>query len=260
MQIKCRWAPSLGKLEGTAEEVWGTAPYNPETDIEKPCVFFGLYGLPDFYALWRHEGKKWILWAGSDIRHFLGGYWLDEAGEVLIEPSPLATWIRRNCESWVENDAEKKALEDVGIESSVCPSFLGNVDNFTPQEISEEPRYYSSVSGNDFGLYGWDAINAAAEKNPRITYYLYGNTVPWHGPQNVVVRGRMPKEAMNEEIKSMTGAMRMVAFEGCSELIVKSVLWGQRPVSLIPYKFLNSKNPRKALLSILNRFPWNTKR
>ena len=77
MKWQCKWSPTLGELEATHQEVWGTSDYVSD---ETPTVFFGLYGLPDFYALWRHKGRKCILWTGSDIRHFRDGYWLDEKG------------------------------------------------------------------------------------------------------------------------------------------------------------------------------------
>lgn len=256
-EIKCRTAPSLGDgFAGTPEQVWGTKPYNPETDKENPCVFFGLYGLPDFYALWRHKGKRWILWAGSDIRHFINGYWLEDEGRIKLDPKPLAEWISKNCESWVENEVEYETLKNIGIEAKVCPSFLGDVSKFSPQKIDSKLRYYSSVSGDDFKLYGWDKINKLAEENPHIEYHLYGNTIPWEAPPNVIVHGRVPHEVMNSEIRSMTGAIRMTEFDGCSEIIVKSVLYGQKPISLIHYDFLYSDNPREELLKIINNFPW----
>src|SRR3990167_1413770 len=255
--IYCRWSPTLGSLEDTAENIWGTPEY--EGDKEEPTVFFGLYGFPDFYSLWRHRGKKYILWAGSDIRHFSQGYWLERDGVVKLDPKPLALWIQRNCDSYVENTVEYDELAKWGIIAKIVPSFLGNVDNFTPQIIDSKKRYYSSVSGNDFDLYAWGKLNKIAEENPDIEYHFYGNTVLWKAPQNVIIHGRVPKEQMNKEVKNMTGAIRMVEFEGCSELIVKSVLWGQKPISLIDYDFLHSDNPREELLKVLNNFPWNLK-
>ena len=257
----CRTAPSLGAgFAGDALSAWGTPPYEPEKHINENVCFFGLYGLPDFYTLWRHKGKKAILWAGSDIRHFINGYWLSEKGDIRLSPRPLAEWIQKNCESYVENGIEYDALVKWGIESKIIPSFLGNIDDFKPQEIDKELRYYSSVSGNDFKLYGWDKINQIAKQNPDTKYYLYGNTIPWEAPQNVIMRGRISQKEMDNEIKSMTGAIRMTEFDGCSELIVKSVLWGQKPISMIYYPFLVSNDPREELLSVLNKFPWNNKK
>ena len=85
----CRWSPTLGALEDTHQNVWGTHDYFPDS-LSHPAVFFGLYGLPDFYVMWRHKGRKCILWAGTDIIHFRNGYWLDPEGTIRLSPSPLA--------------------------------------------------------------------------------------------------------------------------------------------------------------------------
>lgn len=257
-QVYHRWSPTLGGgFAGTPEEVWGTLPYNSDKHINEDVVFCGLYGLPDFYALWRHKGKKYVWFCGSDITHFINGYWLDTRGSIKLSPHALATWINKNCESWVENEVEAKALSKVGIKTKICPSFLGNVDNFKPQEtyLHQAPRYYSSVSGNDFKLYGWDKINKLAKTDPNIRYYLYGNTIEWKAPKNVIVRDRLSQEEMDSEIKSMTGAIRLVEFEGFSEIVAKSILWGQKPISAIKYDY-----DRESLLKVLNCYPWNSKK
>ncbi len=248
-----RWAPSLGGgFAGTPEQVWNVKKYNPDKHINEKVVFCGIYSLKDFYALWQHKGKKFCWWAGSDIRHLINGYWLDDKGKIKLNPKPLAEWINKNCESWVENSVEYEALKKLGIKSKICPSFLGDVNKFKPQKLSKELRYYSSISGNDFKLYGWDLINKIAKKNPHIKYFLYGNTVPWKAPKNVIVRGRMSQKEMDNEIKTMTGAIRMVKFEGASEVALKSILYGQKLISLIEYPY-----NRKKLLRIVNRYPWN---
>ncbi len=63
LEWRCRYAPSLGPLEDTPLNIWGIDKYEPTDPLHSwnPVVFFGLYGLPDFYALWRHKGKKAIL-------------------------------------------------------------------------------------------------------------------------------------------------------------------------------------------------------
>jgi len=271
-----RWSPTLGALEDTAENVWGTTEY--EGDRDEPTVFVGLYGLPDFYALWRHRGKKWIFWCGSDITHFINGYWLEEGGAIKVDPKPLAEWINKNCESWVENLVEYKALKGIGIESKICPSFLGDVNNFpSSYQWSDRPKLYTSVSGDDFELYGWNKISNLANQNENMEFHLYGNKKNPNIPtiyHNVIVHGRVPKEQMNEEIKNMQGALRLVKFDGFSEIVAKSVLMGQWPVSLIPYPFMfpveqigllkNQKYPntegRNHYLKTLNCFPWNLKK
>ncbi len=247
---QCRYAPSLGALEGTPEEVWGTLPYLSE---DAPTVFFGLYGLADFYTLWRHQGKKAILWAGSDVRHFINGYWLDDEGSNRIDPEPLARWIQKNCESYVENGVEAEALRVFGIESKIVPSFMGNMDDYeVSYRANERPQVYASVSGDDFALYGWEQIEMVADKC-NVDFHLYGNTTPWYSKHsNVFVHGRVPKEQMNEEIKTMQAGLRVLEFDGFSEILAKSILWGQYPVSRIGYPHMGHYVDNAGLIEVLN--------
>lgn len=277
---KIRIAPSLGGgFAGTPQETWGVENY--ENDLDDPTVFMGLYGLPDFYTLWRHKGRKCIFWCGSDIRHFLDGYFLDKEGWIKLDPTALALWIHNFCESYVENEVERKVLLRLGIESKVVPSFLGNVKDYQVSYAwSEKPKVYTSVSGDDFELYGWDKIPVLALANPDIEFHLYGNTKSpglheWSTvhPHNVIVHGRVPQEQMNREIKEMQGALRLTEFDGFSEIIAKSLLWGQYPISLINYphtlkpenirqlKILEEPNHegREWLLSEINKYPWTLK-
>lgn len=271
MKWQCRIAPSLGELESTHTEIWNTVSYSPEKDIDTPCVFMGLYGLPDFYTLWRHKGRKAILWCGSDITHFINGYFLDEAGRIKIEPEQLAIWINENCESYVENGVEHEALQVMGIESKIVPSFLGKIDEYKIEyEPSSRPRVYTSVSGNDFRLYGWGKIPDLADQFPEVEFYLYGNTIDFpYTRANIIQRGRVTKEAMNDEIREMQGALRLTEFDGCSEIIVKAMLWGQYAFSEISYPGVNPiqhlgqlKNwtatnyKRDWWIKNLNKYPW----
>lgn len=272
---KYRWAPTLGRLESTAEEVWGIEKYNPETDQDNPVVFFGVYGLPDFYALWRHKGRKAILWAGTDILHFSNGYWLDDTGDIRLRAEPLAEWINKNCESWTENVAEHDLLDWFGIESTVCPSFLGNIDDFeVSYKYNERPKVYASVSGNNFKQYGWNKIPEIARQNPDIEFHLYGSSDWKSNLPNIFVHGRVPKEQMNAEIKEMQGGLRPLEFDGFSEILAKSVLWGQWPVSFIHYEHMlplseigtlkDKKEPnlagREYYRNLVNSYPWNNKK
>ena len=271
---QCRYAPSLGALEDTPGNVWGTLPY---TDPEAPAVFMGLYGLPDFIALWRHKGKKAILWCGSDITHFKNGYWLDDKGEIRLPSRQLAVWINKHCENYVENKVEQKALQGLGIGAIVVPSFLGDVKKFAVSyQWSEKPKLYTSVSGDNFELYGWDRIPQLAEDNPDVEFHLYGASVPTdrflpaEGIKNVFHHGRVPKEQMNEEIAKMQGGLRLTQFDGFSEIIAKSVLMGQWPVSLIEYPHVlklneicllkEKKEPnlegRRYYQNAINKYPW----
>lgn len=247
---KCRYAPSLGELEDTPQNIWGTEEY--EYDLDDPTVFFGLYGLADFYALWRHRGKKAILWAGSDIRHFIKGYWLDDRGEIRLDPLALAEWINKNCDCYVENGVEHEALMVYNIESKIIPSYLGTLEKELSYIPDERPSVYMSVSGDNFDLYGWHTIEQIADKC-EVDFYLYGNTIPFETKHsNVFIMGRVPKELMNEQIKGMQAGLRLTEFDGFSEILAKSVLMGQHPISYIAYPHIDSYKTIDELIKLLN--------
>lgn len=265
---QCYWSKTLGPLEDTHQKIWGTKDYENDTD---PTVFFGCYGLPDFYTLWRHKGRKCVLWAGTDIQHFIHGYWLDTEGRIRIGSGSLARWINTYCENYVENGREQEVLKQYGIDSKIVPSFLGDIDKF---EVSFKPgnKVYASVSGDNFEQYGWDKIKELATKFPLCEFHLYGNIKEWSCEnKNVVVHGRVPKDRMNLEIKRMQGALRLTRFDGASEIIVKAMLMGQYAFSFIEYPFVNrvedlgilldKKEPniegREWWRDNLNLYPWN---
>lgn len=254
---QCKVAGSLGGgFAGTPNEVWGTVPYENDTD---PTVFMGCYGLKDFMAINSHKGRRAIFWCGSDIRHLQAGYWFDETGKIRIEPYAMSRWINEYCENYCENEVEKVLLLTLGIESTIVPSFLGKVEDYPNQKLTTydgaKKQYYTSVSGDDFELYGWHNIPELARSNPTTEYHLYGNTKEWTcDEKNVILHGRISQSEMNEQTKSMTGALRLTKFDGASEILVKSTLWGQKPIS--PYIYYNWLGHRERLLSVLNKFPW----
>lgn len=270
--MKIRVAPSLGGgFERSFQEAWNLETYNPETDKDKDCVFAGCYGLPDFMAIRQHEGKKFCWWAGSDIRHLQGGYWLDEKGYIRLPSNNIAKYLDKYCENWCENEAERKALEWMGIHAKVCPSFLGDVNKFeVTYKHSERPKLYASVSGDEFGTYGWPKILELAVGHPDFEFHLYGNEREFEGSKNVFVHGRVPIDQMNKETAEMQGCIRLLPLEGFSEILCKSLLMGQYPISEIPYfgcltvddidklKYLLEPNiaGREHFIKILNKYPW----
>lgn len=277
-----RWAPSLGALESTPEKIWGTKPYNPQKHGNERVVFCGLYGLPDFFALWRHKGEKHIWWAGTDIQHFKNGYFLDEKGVNKIEPGQLTNWINHNCQNWVENEDERRLLQEAGIHipvSHVIPSYLGDVSKIkVSYKPSSRPKAYLSVSGDNFKMYGWDIIEMIAKDIPEVEFHLYGNTKPWKTKhKNVIVHGRVPKAQMNKEIAGYQIGLRLNTWDGFSEILAKAVLMGQYAVGTVEHPHIPTwfeldelvekirdaskqtkpnMKAREWYLKHLNRYPW----
>lgn len=247
---QCRYSPTLGALEDTPDNIWKTKPY---LDEFQDTVFMGMYSLNDFMALRAHRGRKAILWCGSDITRFMQGWWLDDEGTIRVEPERFAEWMQKNCEHYVENGVEHEALMVYGIESKIVPSFLGDVKGYELTYVNQSrPNVYASVSGDDFALYGWEQIEMIADKCA-VDFHLYGNVKPWESKHhNVIVHGRVPKEQMNEEVKHMQCGLRVLPFDGFSEITAKSVLWGQWPITRIGYPYITNFTTNEELVAALN--------
>lgn len=245
-------APSIGELEGPHELVWKTTEYK---DPHAPTVFFGCYGLPDFFAIHQHKGKRWVFWAGSDITHLQNGYWLEDGGTLRLDPTDMAAWLNKNAENWCENEVERKALEDMGIDAKVGQSFMGDIHEYTvTYKQNDRPSVYMSVSGDNFSLYGWDIVEQIADKCD-VDFHMYGSDNWTSVHPNVIVHGRVPKEQMNEEIKNMQSGLRLtVTMDGFSEITAKSILWGQYPIvaESFGYKHITSFRDLRNLVFQLN--------
>lgn len=217
-----------------------------------------MYGLPDFCAFRSHKGKKAILWAGSDLRYFADGYWIDDKGKQRVNPHDFAKYLKK-FDNWVENTVEADLLKKFGIKAKVCPSFLGKTNSFNVS-FKQGNKVYASVSGDDFNLYKWDLIEEIAGKVPDVNFYLYGNKKGWKTKhKNVIIRGRLSQKDMDNEIKNMQCGLRLLGFDGASEVVVKSVLWGQHAISKIAYPFVDNYKTKEDLINILKLLPLKQK-
>src|SRR3990167_2632640 len=248
--IYCRWAPSLGALEGTHQEVWGTKDYSWK-HRNKPCVFFGMYDLRDYLALWQHKGKAWVLWAGGDIRNLRTNFvfndgklkWLSIlfAGIAVNFRDFLIKHILNKAEHWVENEAEAWQLKDIGLKvSGICPSFLGNIKKYKVS-FKRGNNVYLSTSKDREGEYGWGIIQRIACALPEIEFRLFGTDpnldsefMKYRQPiPNIHYYVRMNKDIMNGFIKKMQCGLRLNKHDGFSEITAKSILWGQYPITYL---------------------------
>lgn len=250
---QCRIAPSLGALEGHPNDVWGTTDY---VSREVPTVFFGLYDLRDYIALWRHRGKCWVLWAGSDIRHLRSRFIFND-GKLLTLSQLFASltidfrqflikYVLTKAEHWVENEAEAWQLKNMGIKvSGIQPSFMGDVKKYKVSFQKGNKVWMSANRGRE-QEYGWHVVLQLAWALPAIEFHLYGSDWPdiqelldsqgitWkqYHP-NVFVHGRVSKKKMNAQVQKMQCGLRLNKHDGFSEVTAKSVLWGQYPITYL---------------------------
>lgn len=275
---QCKWAKSLGELDGTHQEAWGTSEYKFRYE---PTVFFGCYDLRDFIALWRHKGKAWVLWAGSDIRNLQSGFVLNDGKlkwlSKILRGNGWVFPILKKAEHWVENETEKIVLESLGIPVvGVCPSFLGNIRLPITYKQKRITNVFVSSGENRQEEYGFGIVERIAADAPDTYFHLYG--APWHTRHNnVVVHGRVSKKQFNRETAFMQIGLRLNEFEGFSEVLAKAVLRGQYAIGKVPHPFISTfendmdlivklnllrhqKHPnyigRKWYRENLNKFPW----
>lgn len=253
----CRMAPSLGALEDTPENTWGTPEYKYPEHKNEDTVFFGMYDVRDYYAFWRHKGKKWILWAGSDLRNLKDGFiWNDGKLKWLSRLCPgfkfiLKRILKKAENHYVENKAEWQILKDWGwINAWVVPSYLGDT-NLPVNYVWKNPAHvYISCGKGRQKEYGFDVVERIAQYLPKITFHLYGDH--WETTrENIVVHGRVPKEQMNYEIRHMQCGLRLNESDGFSEILAKAVLQGQYAISRIPYDLIPSYEDEWELIALL---------
>ena len=261
-EIKCCWSPTLGELEGTAESTWGTPEYQWPKDKQSPTVFFGMYSLRDYYALWRHKGVAFILWAGSDIVALDEG-WLFSDGKLKWLSWVFRGWFKKwlvrmlnkKAEHWVENRTERRRLLKNGIEvdkNHVRPSYMG--------DIKLKPKYRNcrrlhlflcSPEGRQ-EEYGFGIIERIAPLLPRHKFHLYG--AKWHSEhRNVIVHGRITKEQMNEEIANYQVGLRLNKHDGFSEITAKAILLGKHAITSVPFPFIPCFKDEDELVEIIKK-------
>jgi hypothetical protein len=282
---QCHWAKSLGELEATHQEAWGTTDYESR---HFPTVFFGLYDLRDYLALSVHKGKCWVLWAGGDIENLIHGFTLNDGKlKWLGKFLPLNWWLKgmlRKAEHWVEDEdeAEKLKMFLPSKKINICPSFLGKIDYWSDpiREYyhKQKPDVYVSCGKDRQWEYGFDTVERIAGKC-NVVFHLYGDD--WMtGHDNVIVHGRVSKEQFNKDIRHYQCGLRLNEHDGFSEITAKSVLMGQYPITRLRFEmipqynndrelieYLNSlrgctqpnRKGRKYYLETLNRYPWNDK-
>ena len=251
-KFQCRWAPSLGELEATHQEAWGTREYK---NIIDPTVFFGLFDLRDYIALAWHMGRKYVLWAGSDLRNLEERFIFNDGKlkflSKMFRGNKWVIPILRKAKHYVENQDEADKLARFGLKSTIVPSFLGNIHEFPlSYKQAYRPKVYISGHPHREDEYGFNFIQGIADAVPECIFHLYG--VEWKSERkNIVCHGWVPKDRMNEEIKGMQCGLRLNDSDGFSEITAKSILMGQYPITKLQYPMIPNFDNAAELVTLL---------
>ena len=258
VRFKCYMAPSLGGLEATPAEAWGTEPYKIFKDRNEPTVFVGLYDLRDYLVLYQHRGEKYVLWCSGDIDNLLAGFVLNDGKLQLISkifkglPSSFMDMLRYECSHYVEDDDEAEKLKSLGIRARVAPSFLGKIEDFPiSYKQRQRPNVYLSGHPDREEEYGFFFVEELAKELPDVNFHLYGAEYCSSFP-NLISHGIVPKSLFNADIKSFQCGLRLNKSDGFSEITAKSVLMGQYPITYLTYPLIPSFKKKEELVELLS--------
>lgn len=239
MKYKLCVSSSLAFRE-KAEKTWGMERYKWPRDILKPVVFFGMYHIGDYSHFIKHLGKKIVFWTGSDITSLKNSHF------------PVYKLFQKT-KCYCENDVEWEELFGMGIFSEVKPSFLEDIDDFPVSfEPSEKMHVYLSVRPNREKEYGVEIVKRIAPKVPDIFFHIYGyKGVVGVAYGNIIYEGEVSPEKFNEDIKKYHCGLRTNSHDGASEIMIKSVLMGQYPITKIKYPMIDYYTDEEELVALL---------
>lgn len=258
-KIKLRVSSSIAPFREKAEKIWKLEP-RQVGDYTSDICFFGLYSLSDWLIFMRCRGKRYALWAGSDISLLKKNWAFSDGGG--IEKSKRWSWIKWykilrmfKAEHFVENEVEQKELAEMGIRSEVRPSFLEDIDNFPisfrPVGFGEKVRVFASTNKDRENEYGFGLIHKIAKILPDVEFHLYGAN--GENTKNIVYHGRVNPEQFNKEIKNYHCSVRTNEFDGASEIMIKSVLCGGYPITKIKYPMIDNFQTENELIKLLKK-------
>ena len=263
---KLRVSSSIIPFQEKAEKIWGLERYR-KGDYNCDLVYFGMFHIGDYKSFVWHRGKRIVVWAGGDILNVQRNYLFSDGESLwlsrLFRWVPVR-WLFRICkaEHYCENNVEREALEKMKIEAEVRPSFLEDVNDFPISfkrpTWKEKPGVFLSTNDGRENEYGFRFIKRLAEKLPDIEFHLYGEVSEAYQRStrrvsNIIIHGRVSNEQFNKEIKNYHCGLRTNEFDGFSEIIAKSVLLGQYPISKIYYPHIWNYKTEDELIRQLKR-------
>lgn len=275
---KLKVSNSVLQFKAKAEKAWKLEEWGGIDDPDRELVFFGLFHDRDFEVFHNFKGKKHVFWCGGDILRLVQDY---ERQRVMK--------ISKDTTHYCENETEADNLRSVGIEPIVIPSFLGNVNDypvsFEQPKQGEKWKVWMCGHERREQEYGFDQARELARIFLDVEFHFYGVSRKYEGKAtvssddlpNIIYHGLVPEKQLDEEIRKYHCGLRCNEHDGVSEVMVKSILLGQYPITRIPYegvwsyqsfgelaehiqRLRQQTSPnletRSIWLKKLNQFPW----
>lgn len=268
MKIRC--SRSVNQFLEKAKLIWGLEEWQGLDDPEKDILFFGLYQPDDYSDLENSVGNKSIFWCGSDILRML-----DDKDCIRIV-------TQKDIKHYCETEIEAKNLFRAGIKSEIIPSFLGDIKqyplSFTTPLQGENWKIWLCGHPQREKEYGFDEAKELTRIFKNLEVHLYG--VDGINEKNIYYHGLVSEAQLDNDIKKYHCGMRANRHDGVSEVVIKSLLLGQYPISRLPYedvwqyetstdlvmyiqvlmeKIEPNYRPRIKWMKKINQFPWCAK-
>lgn len=226
----------------------GLPQWNP-WDRYVPVVFFGMYHIGDYLRFLWHRGEKTVYWLGGDI--------------INLSKTRALVFRFIKARHLCENEPQRKRLEDCGIEAEVRPVIFDDPDIGVSFKPSKNPHVYLNAHPDSKQAYGVDIVEVIAHKLPEFTFHIYGIKKGFHqawydngrlmnrdyvSQPNVIYHGLVSNEQFNQEIRNYQAGLRLNEYDGFSEILAKSVLMGQYPISRIKYPHIENYTSTEDLI------------
>ena len=208
-------------------------------DYNKSVVFFGMYRPSDYLKFLWHRGQKTVHWCGSDILQAGWHYrWMSK--------------IKANhiCENEIQHYILKLMLRPQPVE--IKYTFLSNPDDFPiSYRQSETPGVFIHINKDAETESGFFTLERIAQRLPEIKFHIYGKVAQQNSFPNIYFHGFVPEKRFNREIRQYHSSLRLHEVDGFSEIIAKSVLMGQYPISKIRYPYIDTYKDEDELVELL---------
>lgn len=233
--MKVKVSASVYQFAPKIKKAWKLDLWEGINDSDKDLLFFGLFNDRDFEVFHNFEGKKSVFWCGGDILRLKADY---ERKRIL----KLSPETKHYCET--EKQAE--ILRECGFEPIVIPSFLGDFNDypisFKPPKKGEKWKIWLCGHENREIEYGFDQAIRLAKEDKDLEIHFYGVPEDYPGKSyfeklpNVIWHGQVPEEQLDKEIRDYHCGLRPNKTDGISEVVMKSLLLGQYPISYLFYE------------------------
>lgn len=237
---------SIANWKGKILKRYKAKEYTWWKHIFQDVTFFGLYRPKDFLLFLLHRGQRTCHWQGSDVLAAGWHYrWLQKIKAKHI------------CETEIEQGILRLMLQQ---EIEVKPTFLSNSHEFkVSYKSSKFPQVFIHVNKNAELESGYYILERIAPQVPEIKFHIFGQIKSRISPSNIELHGYVPEEEFNKEIKNYQAGLDLHVFSGFSEIIAKSILLGQYPISYVRYPYVDTFNSEEELIKLLTNLKNKTK-